>query len=359
MLDVLQLSSIEDVEKYKLLLSSLEDTMPHLLPEYFEVFGGGLENLICFSFNSDLTNARILMPGYLNPIKIVENETGYFDFITPYGYTGPLVSKNTSDIEIENFWEKVDEWYLNNHVVSEFIRFNLFGNERKYSGTIVSTMLNIRGAIVDRENQWLSFEHKVRKNVKKAQKEKLSSRIFYKDEISTKVIHDFHDIYIHTMKRTNAHEKFFFSFNDFEYFIINNPERTVICNIYCNDEIISSELVLVSDDSIYSFLGGTDEKYFNKRPNDFLKFEMINWARNFNKNYYVLGGGYGYEDGIFKYKKSFFPNDIVKYYTGRKVINREIYNELFVLNNKKRIEMGLEILNIDDTSFFPIYNKQD
>lgn len=359
MLNILKLYTTEGFDKYKFLLSSLNIAEPYFLSEYIDVFSGGLENLICFSYISDSKNVNIIMPGHLKPIIIGGNETDYFDFITPYGYTGPYISKNISDSDIEEFWKEVDEWYLQNNVVSEFIRFNLYGNERMYSGKITSTMLNVKGVIVEYEEQWQNFEHKVRKNVKRAQKENLSCRIFYKNDISTNEIQSFYDIYIHTMQRTNAHEKFFYKFDDFLSFIKNNPENSAICNIYSDEKIISSELVLVSYDSIFSFLGGTDENYFDKRPNDFLKFEMINWARNIGKKYYVLGGGYGYEDGIFKYKKSFFPNDIVKYYTGRKILNKRIYNELFVMNNNIRKEQGLDVLSIDDLSFFPIYNNKD
>jgi hypothetical protein len=86
---------------------------------------------------------------------------------------------------------------------------------------------------------------------------------------------------------------------------------------------------------------------------------MINWARETGKKYYVLGGGYGNEDGIFKYKKSFFPQDLVRYNTGRKIVNSDIYFKLFELNNEQRLKNGLPKLNIDDKSFFPIYNKKN
>jgi hypothetical protein len=297
------------------------------------------------------------MPGLLNKISLFQTRELY-DFCTPYGYTGPYMQENISDLEIENFWKNVDKWYGENGVVSEFIRFNLDGNERGYNGNIISTMLNVKGEIIDSEVQWSNFEHKVRKNVKKAMRENLSCRIFYQDDIPQQEIQNFYDIYIHTMHRTNADAKFFFSLENTFTLIYRNPKHFAICNIYHENQIISSETVLISKDSIFSFLGGTDNNYFDKRPNDFLKFEMINWAREKDMKYYVLGGGYGYEDGIFKYKKSFFPDDIVNYNTGRKIVNSEVYKELFDINNSLRAAKGLEALSVDDTSFFPLYNKR-
>jgi hypothetical protein len=337
----------------------LKNIDPYFLPKYIDVFSGGLNNLICFSYASENSNAIILLPGYLTPIVIGDNETEYFDFISPYGYTGPIFSKETTNYDINDFWENVDEWNIKNNVVSEFIRFNLYGNEREYNGNVISTMLNIKGLIISAEDQWRNFEHKVRKNVKKAQDNNLKCKVFHKNEITSDVIRDFYKIYINTMKRTNANIKFFYSFDNFVSFINESPENCAICNVFYNDIIISSELVLLSEDTIFSFLGGTDENYFEKRPNDFLKYEMINWARDNEIKFFVLGGGYGIDDGIFKYKKSFFPNDIFKYYTGRKILNESIYYELFMKNNIEREKKGLDVLKFEDLSFFPIYNKND
>lgn len=353
MLSVFKLDTIEGEAKYKSLLSSLGNTDPYCLTDYMDIFSGGIENLICFSFKSDM-NDSIVMPGYLKPITIGSEESGYFDFITPYGYTGPFFSTNISATLISEFWKSIDKWYIENNVVTEFIRFNLSDNHLNYSGQIFPTMLNIKGRIIDEENQWMAFDHKVRKNVNKAKRENLSCEVFYTQIQDDKIL-EFYSIYMQTMKRTDAGESFLYTLEDFKRFINSNQKSAAISTVYFEETPISSELLLVSHDSIYSFLGGTDEEYFNKRPNDFLKFETLDWARRQGKKYYVLGGGYGYEDGIFKYKKSFFPNDVVNYYTGRKIINSEVYNQLIEKTNTIKLSSGLPKLEINDTSFFPLY----
>ncbi|MFZ4929994.1 GNAT family N-acetyltransferase [Chryseobacterium sp. Mn2064] len=355
-LKVVEIKSLDQINEYKKIISDFEITDPYAQFDFIETFDKGISNLISFIFITD--NAKIVMPGYLNPIKIDGKETGYFDFITPYGYTGPFYSKNTSSSDVEAFWVAVDQWHSENNVVSEFIRFNLFGNEAAYSGKTVPTMLNIRGEILEEEVQWKSFDQKVRKNVNRAKRELLTSKVFYQD-IEDAIISEFHDIYIQTMIRTQAKQNFFYSFEQFKSFINNNNKHAAICTIYFEEKAISSELLLVSDDAIYSFLGGTDEQFFDKRPNDFLKVEALNWARAHDKKYYVLGGGYGFEDGIFKYKKSFFPNDVVSYSTGRKILNQTIYNNLVAQTSEYRKSIGLEELDPSDESFFPLYNKQN
>jgi hypothetical protein len=355
MLNVYNLYTKDGIHKYKLLLFSFGINDPFCLPDYINIFSGGMNNLICFSFITR-NNGLIIMPGYLNPIVIAEQEIEYFDFISPYGYTGPFFSKEIVESDIHSFWMHIDNWYLDNNVVTEFIRFNLSGNQLHYTGKIFPTMLNIKGKIINEENQWSAFDHKVRKNVNKAIRENISSKVFYIDIPKDKIL-EFHIIYIQTMKRTGANENFFYTIEEFEKFINENKEYVAICTIYFQGIPISSELLLISNDSIYSFLGGTDEMYFDKRPNDFLKFEALNWARNNGKKYYILGGGHGFEDGIFKYKKSFFPNDFVYYYTGRKILNITVYNELLKRRNGVRNRSGLTTLVSEDESFFPLYNK--
>lgn len=356
MLKIFKLDHSEDSEKYRLLADTIENSIPYGLLDYIDIFSNSLKNLICFSLILEKSKSIILMPGYLKPIVIGNETTKYLDFITPYGYSGPFFSENTTDSDIIFFWKQVDKWYADNNVVSEFIRFNLSGNQTNYSGKIFPTMLNIKGKIIDKENQWKEFDYKVRKNINRAYRENLSSEIFYIDILEDKIL-EFYEIYIQTMKRTDANENFLYSLVQFKSFINKNKQHVAICTVYFENIPASSELLLVSNDSIFSFLGGTNDKYFNKRPNDFLKVEAINWARSLNKKYYVLGGGYGFEDGIFKYKKSFFPNDVVQYYTGRKIINNKVYEELVDKVNKYRLYNSLPTLEKEDTTFFPLYNK--
>ena len=354
MLNVIDVNSEMGSEEYNTLLTYFDDIEPYYLLNYIEVFGGGLKNLICYSFQSERSNSQILMPGYLNPIEFSE---GNLDFITPYGYTGPLMSDRIDETDIQSFWYEVESWNKKKSVVTQFIRFNLSNNHRFYNGEIFSPMLNIRGLIINEEMQWKAFEYKVRKNVKNALRENLTCSVYHNDIEDNNIV-EFYNIYIGTMLRTKAKEDFMYSLGKLTEFIKNNGAYTAICTIYDKNIPISSELLLVSNTSIYSFLGGTDEDYFNKRPNDFLKVQVINWARKNKKMYYVLGGGYGVEDGIFKYKKSFFPNDVVKYFTGRHVIDKSKYRDLVNVYNNLREMNGLDILHVEKEIFFPLYNLQ-
>jgi hypothetical protein len=300
---------------------------------------------------------EIILVGYLKPSKEIDG-VKYYDFSSPYGYSGPLSTQTVEKVDLQLFWEQLTKFNLDINVISEFVRFSLDNNHDGYNGKLHPTLLNVKGIVLSEDDQWALFNRKVRKNYNKAIREALQVKIGYMD-ISRLDIQRFYHVYEQTMKRTEAKKHFFYSLIEFEKLILNNPYNCAIVNVYYGEKVVSSELLLVDENSIYSYLGGTDDEYFEKRPNDFLKVEALNWARSIGKKYYVLGGGYGAEDGIFKYKKSFFPNDVIQFYTGRNINNIEIYTKLVFDVNSHRITSGLPELSMDDQSFFPLYNKRD
>ena len=208
MLHIIKLDTKEGIENYESLLITLNVSEPYFLKDYIDIFSDKLENLICFSYISPKNNAIIIMPGHVKPIVIGGEKTKSYQFVTPYGYTGPIYSKTVTDADIKEFWSLVDEWYNDNNVVTEFIRFNLFGNQEHYRGKIFMSLLNVKGKIVNEEDQWANFNRKVRKNVNKAIRENLYRKVYYLD-IPDERISEFHEIYIQTMKRANANSNLY------------------------------------------------------------------------------------------------------------------------------------------------------
>src|SRR5690606_16259956 len=150
--------------------------------------------------------------------------------------------------------------------------------------------------------------------------------VIYHNNITKEIIIQFHEIYTGTMERNNASQQYFYGLEYFINLITNNPSNCAIIIIYKDGIPISTELLLFSGTTIYSFLGGTVLDYFYARPNDFLKIEVLKWARKKGYAYYFLGGGRKNNDGLYHYKKDFFPldEDLI-FYTGRKIIDEVSY----------------------------------
>jgi lipid II:glycine glycyltransferase (peptidoglycan interpeptide bridge formation enzyme) len=103
------------------------------------------------------------------------------------------------------------------------------------------------------------------------------------------------------MDRANAEGEYYFSKEFFET-IVSMQDNIMFFHVVYEGKIISTELVIYGAKNCYSYLGGTDRDYFDQRPNDFLKYEVIKWAKEKGLKNFVLGGGYGSDDGIFQYK---------------------------------------------------------
>nr|WP_245204247.1 GNAT family N-acetyltransferase [Ammoniphilus resinae] len=189
----------------------------------------------------------------------------------------------------------------------------------------------------------MDFEHKVRKSIKKATKTGLEIEIDSKGSR----LDDFLKMYYGTMDRSNAKENFYFK-EDFFQIINEMTNQYVYFHVLYEGQVISTELVIYGTENCYSFLGGTNREFFHLNANSLLKFEIIKWAKEKGLKRFILGGGYGADDGIYKYKKSFAPNGVYDFYVGKKIFDREKYNELVKIRSKE------EEFN-PGTSFFPLY----
>jgi lipid II:glycine glycyltransferase (peptidoglycan interpeptide bridge formation enzyme) len=115
------------------------------------------------------------------------------------------------------------------------------------------------------------------------------------------------------------------------------------------DRVVSTELVLISAENVYSFLGGTDSAHFEMRPNDLLKFEIMRWAKTAGKKNFVLGGGYTPNDGVFRYKQAFAPQGVVPFYVGQRILDPQSFERLVAERRRTAPYAG------ESMDFFPAY----
>lgn len=343
-LKVSGLNSNENIKEYKAVLKNFRNYSIYYSYEYLAYYENDSQKLNYFLLEEN-NKAIILMPFFLRKISSnLEIDKEYYDVITQYGYGGPLFD-DIFEKYLIFFWKKVDLWYHENNIVSEFIRFNLRGNYSYYTGELVHTLINVRGEILrDQVKQWQNFIPKVRNNYRTAEKNGLIFVFKFGSKILKEDIKKFHLIYIETMNRNNADESYFFSLAYFESLILENFQNVAIVFSKKDDVMISTELIIYCQDTVYAFLGGTREDYFQFRPNDFLRVNIIKLASKLKLKYYVLGGGRTDGDGLYKSKKAFFPKDQDPvFYTGRKILNSIVYNQLTHERNS------------ENTSFFPAY----
>lgn len=338
---------LEEKEQWNQIVTSFKNYDVFYLAEYVQAFklhGDG--EPVLFYYNDGKTKAiNVIMKRDISEMKYFKDkiEKGkYFDATSPYGYGGFIIEGDNYK-EVNQQYEK---FCKENNIICEFVRFHLLEHyENKYNGQAQIIKHNIiRSLDLKPEDMLMDFEHKVRKNIKKANRNELEIQI----DTEGKTLDSFLEIYYKTMDRNSAEKDYYFSKEFFET-INTMKNHFVYFNVLYENKVISTELVIYSENNCYSYLGGTFEEYFNLRPNDFLKYEIIKWAYRKGIKNFILGGGYGGEDdGIYRYKKSFAPNGIYDFYIGKKIFQPGKYKELVELRKK---EKDFEV----NSNFFPEY----
>lgn len=268
--------------------------------------------------------------------KISENT--YYDAVTPYGYGGWNIA---GDGDPTPAYDAYRAWCKENGIICEFVRFSLHSNSREtyYGQCIPRTNNVVRELDRPMDEMMMDFEHKVRKNYKRA----LASGLEILVDTDGSHMDAFLDIYYSTMDRNDADEGYYFK-QDFYDQINAMQGNYAYFHAVLDGKIVSTELVIMGSENMYSYLGGTYEDYFAYRCNDFLKCEIIRWGIENGYKRFVLGGGYGADDGIFRYKKSFAPGGVIQFYTGQAVFDEEQYQKLVSMRQ-----------DLPESSFFPYY----
>lgn len=312
-------------DRWDQIVESIEDYYVHYKRAYVTAFANlnhnepvlfyyqdGDERAIQVFFKRDIAEMHILRE------KISKGR--YYDLISPYGYGG-YVGKVFDFNKVE---KAHTEYCREQGYVCEVVKFHPLSEYiHAYNGILTTKFHNVvRKLDDDLETIWMDLKSKVRRNVKRARECNLQFLIQDGQRLD-----DFLEIYYKTMVRTNADREYFF---DRDFFCSINEMRNNSAYFYVltEEKVISAELVLYDNLCSYFYLGGTDSDYFDMRPNDFLKFEIIKWAKSKGLRYYILGGGHGEDDGIFQYKSALAPLGVVDFYVGTDIFDKVKYDEL-------------------------------
>ncbi|HAN86984.1 MAG TPA: methicillin resistance protein [Firmicutes bacterium] len=318
-------------------------------PTYCELFCRPDDQAMCCLMED--AKGTVLFPFILRPLAGEPWASEYadtHDIITPYGYGGPFA---WGDPDWRLFWQEFNEWARSSNIASLFARLSLFEDQLiPFDGCVETKAPNIvRTLSMPADELWMDYEHKVRKNVKKARRSGLVVGVDYEGAR----LDDFLDIYTQTMQRRDAAEFYYFDREFFETLIKDLFGSFAFFHALQNQQVVSTELVLLSANHMYSFLGGTRVDAFDLRANDLLKHSIVRWGIENGKKAYVLGGGYEYGDGIFRYKMSFAPNGQVPFRVGCSVYDPDLYTSLIRSREQWESEQGIGWR--PSLGFFPEY----
>ncbi|BAF59280.1 MAG: GNAT family N-acetyltransferase [Pelotomaculum sp.] len=334
-------------------LSALEGLAPdlHYRPEYCGLFNYlGEARLFVYREKT----AAVIYPFLLRRVNLIpalagKLEQDLYDITSPYGYGGPLASADAGESVLDGFSRSFAEYCRKNAIITEFIRFHpLLGNHRLLEGRVTveraSQVVCVK-LYLPEEEIWAGYGRNNRKNIKKACREGLTVVI----EETPVYFNDFISVYHHTLTRNQAGQFYYFNESFYEGIHRELKGNFLYAHTLKEGRIISTELLLYNETYIHSFLGGTLEQFYGCRPNNILKHEVIRWAKSRGIKYFLLGGGYRGEDGIFRYKRSFAMNGVLDFFVGKKVHDHEAVS---MLEKMMAAEKPRESEN-----YFPVYRR--
>jgi hypothetical protein len=287
------------------------------------------DRVMCAAADTD--GGPILYPFAVREIsRLVGQDLGPWRDITGlYGRNG-VVCAATATSALARFHDAMGEWAVSENVICGFDRYHpVIANEqwashltdvRDIGGFVVvdlrPTMDEIRSA----------FKGSVRTDLRRA--ERLGVRCFISADPAH--IQRFAEIYRETMVSREAHEFYLFDEEYFRDIHARLGAQAIFIFAGLDGEIVSGDLVL--HDGLYGhyFLSGTVRSALPSGANLALKIAAIEELRRRGAHWYLLGGGYRPNDGLFSYKRSFAPNGVLPSRIGGTVWNADAYDQLKV-----------------------------
>lgn len=249
-----------------------------------------------------------------------------YDTTSLYG-RGGLVGRAT-DQERQAFYVHLGEYCAANDVFCSFDRFHpVMGNH--IMAPEGGRVMEVGGFVVvdlrpSMDDVVASFKPSVRKDIRKAERNAIEC--FAEDKNDH--LGSFLEIYYQTMDRNAAEEFHYFTEQYFSGMARFIPGKFLFFYAVFEGEVVSCELVVYHGKYAHSFLGGTKRQALPLAANPMLKKTILEKMKSLGCEYFLLGGGYAPNDGIFSFKKAYAPNGVYPSFIGGTVWQTEVYERL-------------------------------
>jgi hypothetical protein len=336
---MLRVMGLEDQALWQETVTGFAGHDVYHLPQYtkaFRLHGDG-EPLL-FYYTSDSTRAvNVVMKRDIataSPFAGRLPESTYFDLSTPYGYGGFLVEGDDSRDAIEKLNAAYTEYCRDCGIVSEFVRFHpLLGNQACLE-SIYEVIEMGRTICIDLSSPEVFHENlnpRTQNRIRKAQRECLGVGCGATPEIYAR----FTDMYTETMLRNQAHPYYYFDRDFFQNVCEELKDHAAIFYAVCAGCIVAMELVLYCNGKMHSHLQASLRDCQHLSPVPLLIYNESHWGMEHGIRQFHLGGGLGSaEDNIYQFKSNFNRNSNTRFFTGRRIFDREKYDELLNLRNE-------------------------
>lgn len=352
-----------DRERWRSLVGALPQRDVFFTPEYvtlFERLSGEAARLFVYGDDANY----VIYPFFVRRINDLafyralplDGHTQYFDVVSPYGYSGPAARVVDPDAELglwRGYLSAFHQYCLDARIVCEFARLNPFVGNHRYlqiltGGVQVSNDIIYADLTRSEEELWHALNRGNRSNIHKARR--AGVRVERSDERAH--VARFYELYVATMRRNQAVGWYYFSPEFFEDSFAWLGDKISLFCASCQNQIIAAASFLHDGDIVHYFLGGSDREHLDLRPNNLLMYQVMCWAKRQGYRLFNLGGRYGSNENLARFKAAFSKRTI-PFYTYRAVHNVPVYHKLCQRHAEYRSSTGRPPL--EDASYFPLY----
>ena len=309
----------------------------------FQIHGDGDPQL--FYYEQDGLRAIYV---YMKRKTAVE---GWYDSITPYGYGGVLFEGDTSDANLEAFWNAYVQKMKEESIVCNFVRYHPV-LAKAVPMKVVSEVIDLGKTVAfhldSPEVIWQNIVPKNRNMIRKAEKNGIE--IHHAADMD--LFKDFVQIYNTTMDKDNAEEYYYFG-EEF-YKSIHEDLNGHYEMFYATYEgkIIAMSIMLFANKQMHYHLSGSVLEYRNLAPSNLLLYKAALWGCERGYKTLHLGGGVGSgEDNLYKFKAAFNRESDYQFSIAKMIFDQEKYDALVAERAARDPEFDRE------SRFFPLYRS--
>ena len=336
--------NIEEAERWDAIVRSFAKYDVYYLSGYvraFQIHGDGNPQLLFY----DADGLRAIYV-FMKRTTAIE---GYYDSITPYGYGGVLFEGDTSDENLQAFWQAYVKEMRNEGIVDNFVRYHpVLENAcpMKRISTVTDLGKTVAFDLASPDIIWENIISKNRNMIRKAEKNGIEIR--HGKDFS--LFADFKRIYNATMEKDHAEQYYFFDDAFYESIHRDLHENYELFYAVLNGEIIAMSIMLFANEQMHYHLSGSMMEYRNLAPSNLLLYKAALWGCEQGFKTFHLGGGVGSgEDNLYKFKAAFNRKSDYQFSIGKEIFDEEKYHELVALRAKQDAGFNQE------SKFFPLY----
>lgn len=351
---MLEIINIDESDKWDSMVKSFSNFDVYYLSGYtkaFKLHGDG-EPILIYYRDEEIRAINVVMIRDIAEDKRFKDKIeskSLFDITTPYGYGGFIIEGILNDNSLKKINKEYSDYCRSKNIISEFVRFHPVLKNSKINSEIYEVIdlgKTITMDLISKEQIWNDLSSKNRNVIRKA----IKSGVEVYWGRSPKLIDDFIPLYNATMNKDDATDYYYFNKEFYESVLEDLRYNSLIFYALYDQKIISMSMILFGNDNMHYHLSASDREHQSLAATNLLLYEAACWGCENGYKSFHLGGGLGSkEDSLFKFKKAFNKNSGTYFSIGKKIFNKEKYDELTKIREKN--------FNNINTNFFPQYRK--